>query len=78
MRYLIFAGECYYPSGGARDLMATAIDGVKACETAVDFFQRYDARQGSGAWAHVYDTELGKIVARYGRDADMGTNELEG
>ena len=61
--YLVFSGSVYYASGGARDLSCTtdsldsAIDKAKDC-----IFNGHPDSE----WAHVYDTELEKIVWRQG------------
>ncbi len=66
MRYLLFAGEYYYPSGGAHDLIGVT-DSVESAQiVARDItmmkrrgsswpYQKYD-------WAHVYDTADRKVV----------------
>ena len=69
-RYLLFAGDCYYSSGGANDLQG-AFDSVIECFSAVKLRQLrlYAGRSNltdeacfSGTWYHVYDTWTGKIV----------------
>ena len=49
-RYLLFAGEYYYPSGGWRDFWG-AFDSVD------DARKELDAQIGSYDWYHIVDTE---------------------
>jgi len=50
-RYLVFAGECYYPGGGASDFVDDfdTIKDAMACHCS------------HTDWDHILDTELGQI-----------------
>ena len=56
MAYLLFAGDDYYPAGGAGDL-----EGIFA--TAEDAIAAHDPRKYSysGGWAHILNLETMKI-----------------
>lgn len=55
---LMFAGETYYPNGGAEDLVLTA-DTLDAAIKEFSFVTNdYD-------WANAYDTETKLLVARW-------------
>lgn len=58
MRYMLFGGECYYPSGGAEDLQDTYEDLDVARGDAYVFLNSGYCSK----WAHVYDTEEKRIV----------------
>jgi hypothetical protein len=53
-RYLLFAGDNYYPSGGWHD----SVKGYDDIDSA-----RKAGRETAGEWWHVVDLELGAIVA---------------
>lgn len=55
MRYLLFAGDDYYPLGGARDLVGCYSD-LQDAKGAYD---------GQG-WAHIYDIETCEIIFKFG------------
>jgi hypothetical protein len=54
-RYLVFAGDNYYPSGGAFDFVSALATLEEATAAANAFKMRSD-------WAHVFDMQLGRIV----------------
>ena len=57
-RYLVFAGEDYYPVGGAGDFVSdhdTEEEAIKVADEAC-----------RGEWAHVLDTETGLMMNRSG------------
>jgi hypothetical protein len=56
-RYLVFAGDTYYPAGGFKDFKA----GYATCEGAVGYAAGF-VSAGTCTWAHVYDTEAHTIV----------------
>lgn len=74
MKYLAFSGSKYYPHGGAEDLVDAyssiedAIVSVKAKlfeeynETGWDGEEEYWQYQQKFSWAHIYDTEIKKII----------------
>lgn len=74
-RYILFAGDIYYPRGGARDLVGYR-DSVEECkqlfyavrdsEIGWDLFN--DANYTESHWAHVYDTENNSIVLTLSQD----------
>jgi hypothetical protein len=53
-RYLVFAGDTYYPEGGAREFHA-AFDTVEDARDALVCHQW-------GTWAHVFDLETESII----------------
>ena len=60
--YLLFAGDNYYPQGGARDLVGSyrsVDDAVKAHDPKRN---RYD-----GGWANILDTRTLEIVKCFSR-----------
>ena len=59
MKYLLFAGENYYPSGGASDFIA-AFDSVDAAKAHAEQEHRHD-------WAHIasFDGQTLKEVAEW-------------
>jgi len=74
-RYILFAGDIYYPRGGARDLVGYR-DSIEECkqlfyairgsDIALDFFNDVDYIESH--WAHVFDTESNSIVLTLSRD----------
>ena len=59
-RYLLFAGEDYYPSGGAKDLEGD----FDTIDEAVNALDHEDYRD---CWAHVFDLTTKKIVKHHSR-----------
>lgn len=57
-RFLLFAGENYYPEGGANDLIG-AFSSVGDAQAA---FDEDDVAAPSGSWAHIYDTFESRIT----------------
>lgn len=58
--YLIFAGDVYYPAGGANDYMGHVegfAEAMKLAEQHVEVAKR--------DWAHVFDLETRLIVYTY-------------
>lgn len=53
-RFLLFSGDFYYPSGGMEDFVSDhdTLEEAKAAHVP----------ESSMIWAHIYDTELRKIV----------------
>ena len=48
-RYMLFAGDCYYPSGGMEDFVMSS--------NVLDVLMTYASKNiASGAWYHIYDT----------------------
>lgn len=59
-RYIVFAGDCYYPLGGWKDLLDSFDDKGEAIASA-------DADLNPGyTWAQVVDLHTGKIIHGYG------------
>lgn len=54
-RYLLFRGEEYEPSGGARDL----VKDFSTINEAIDFYSKMDDKE---YWAHIFDIQEFKIV----------------
>ncbi len=53
-RYLLFAGSCYYPSGGWSDFE----NSFDTLEEAVDAAESLNVTKAD--WAHIIDKETGK------------------
>ena len=53
MKYILFAGDAYYPAGGAEDIVG--IYGTK--ETAMAAFLACKSD-----WCHIYEIESGRIT----------------
>ena len=62
MAYLLFAGNDYYPKGGANDLKGSfdTLDSAIAKHNPAEF--RYD-----GGWANVLCTDSLKLVKKFSR-----------
>lgn len=56
-RYLVFAGDIYYPRPGMEDFIDDFEDAVAAIAYAKG---RVDA--STGGWVQVYDSELRKVI----------------
>lgn len=56
-RYLVFTGECYYPSGGWEDFHSD----YDELSTAIQIAQNIDANH-EYSWSHVVDTDSMKII----------------
>ena len=63
-RFMVFAGDVYYPAGGASDLLKVhAYDTVDEASAAIiDDWQSNRVRGHGCYWAHIYDTETDEIV----------------
>ena len=62
--FLLFAGDCYYPEGGAYDFKG-AFDSAELAQAAHDPNQwNYD-----GGWANIFDTETLSIAMTFRRGA---------
>tara|TARA_R110000787_G_scaffold2616_1_gene10228 strand:- start:237 stop:431 length:195 start_codon:yes stop_codon:yes gene_type:complete len=59
-RFLLFAGNVYYPSGGFGDF----IGDFEALEDAKDKLLKWIEAEGNPGylWAHIYDTETMKVM----------------
>lgn len=62
-RYMIFAGEGYYPDGGWNDFVNDADDRNDAWDI-MDFRLEELRKKTSSVWAHIVDTETKTIVER--------------
>lgn len=66
-RYLIFAGETFYPKGGWRDYVGQSNGYAYATACAIHEYDKLGTNKApSGAWAHVVDTETDTIVFKIG------------
>lgn len=57
-RYLLFAGDAYYPSGGWNDFVSASVnlDPLKA--KAVELLELgHSYKRGGANWAHIIDTQ---------------------
>lgn len=57
-RYLLFAGDNYYPGGGWKDF----VDDCDDKKEAELFIKHWSRKSLTGTWAHVVDSHSGKIV----------------
>jgi hypothetical protein len=57
-RYWLFAGDAYYPGGGAEDFVSTHADLGKAEKAGAQEM----AERGSLSWAHIWDAEAEAVV----------------
>lgn len=68
--YLIFSGECYYPSGGANDYIAQKDTLEDAKNTAKELIGKTltysDGINCTAEWSHIMNTKTGLIVAKFG------------
>lgn len=73
-RYLVFAGEDFYPAGGWHDCLG-GFDSVEIARSAIRgeaggpspcIRPGYHKWYGDGRWYHIVDTETGKIVQKEG------------
>ncbi len=58
-RFLVFAGDAYYPSGGWKDFVGSYDSADRALGIAEGI-----ARE-TFKWAHVFDTETQKILQEF-------------
>jgi len=77
MRYLIFAGSCYYSAGGARDFICGYDNEEDAKERASSIIGKTGVLEESEEdlewdeicsieWSHVFDNKSCEIVAKFG------------
>jgi hypothetical protein len=77
LRYWVFAGEHYYPDGGADDLASRHHDLPGALDAALKASQ--DLHPHDSRWSHVYDTVEHRVVARYYEgEVDKFLEDLDG
>lgn len=69
---LIFAGLYYYPRGGAEDLVGMVDEPNYLAWIEVHRILNLED-QGDKQWAHAFDTDKGKIVKVWNRDAAWQT-----
>lgn len=67
-RYLLFAGNDYYPDGGWHDFKGSfhTLDGAEAAYR--DWQARPYDEGGTGEWGHVVDTKTGEVVFKDERE----------
>lgn len=75
MRYLLFGGDAYYPSGGAEDLIGSYISRENAVAAAA-FGESMMTSEPGFDWWHVYDTELYRVVAAGGNYHPRSVEDL--
>ena len=63
-RFLVFAGNNYYPGGGWTDFRKDA-DTIEAARELAEVRGVY----GTSDWVHVVDTQTGEIVWERNRDS---------
>jgi hypothetical protein len=62
-RYLLFAGNYYYPSGGAKDLVGSFSNLDEAIDCANKTMESY--KEDGDCWAHILCIKTLKIVKSY-------------
>lgn len=62
-RFLVFAGDTFYPKGGMNDLILQTDDFESAEEIAMTSETSY-----AFWWWHIYDTELNRILVEKWKD----------
>lgn len=71
-RYLLFKGNCYYPSGGAGDLHKKTYKTLDGARTTAEAWTKKQAESGlSDNWFHIFDTESMTIVYDLGDDDEF-------
>lgn len=61
-RFLLFAGDTYYPSGGWQDFKKSFDTVLEAVKTAAGNTKDTDLKGGTWDWWQVVDLETGKMV----------------
>ena len=61
-RYLLFAGDTYYPGGGWQDYKGRFKSRTEALRAAAGGTRNTDLVTGSWDWWQIVDQETGKIV----------------
>lgn len=62
MRYILFAGETYYPGGGWNDFVADG-DTVEELELITKKMEGADNSSHDWDWWHIVDTQQDEVVA---------------
>lgn len=65
-RYLLFAGDTYYPRGGFRDLRGD-YDTLEEARTAAEAGEPMIAESGFDWW-HIFDTETKQVIDQGGEN----------
>ncbi len=63
--FLIFGGDRFYAAGGGNDFDSLHTDkdsAIERCKNSVDVMDN----TGNDEWSHVFDTEKGEVIFRYG------------
>ena len=61
-RYMVFAGESYYPGGGMIDFKGS----FSSLDEAVQIMSKEAKKSGPHTcWGHIYDNSKNKIVKEY-------------
>ncbi len=63
-RFILFAGDCYYPGGGAADFIG-------------DFHNLIDAQifPLNHNWSHILDTETGEVIELHAENDGLWTTK---
>jgi hypothetical protein len=64
-RFLVFAGDMYYPDGGWNDFRG-AYDTLKEAKARVDEIKHNEETCSGYDWAHIADTATGEILEEEG------------
>ena len=78
MRYILFAGDAYYPNGGVNDIVATSndLEYIKAhAEKPRKMYSWSDDLTAPYDWANILDTETLHTHRRRGAGPDSFTWE---
>ncbi len=70
-RFLLFAGDCYYPDGGALDFRGD----FGNLQNAINYHSTLNIPTISGGWAHVFDFKEKKIVKWYSTNSGEWTDQ---
>jgi len=64
MRYLLFGGSCYYPSGGMNDLITKSNDRSLLVKIVEQLTEEDENGIGEIDWYQIYDQETEKIIIK--------------
>ena len=62
VRFFVFGGDHYYPSGGVEDLIGSADTMEAACKIVEKFRDKKRKEKYHDAWWHIADAETLKMV----------------
>ena len=71
-RYILFAGDYYYPEGGVYDLVGSSDTVIEAKETHEKFLSDI-----GGDWAHILDIKTGECLHHFWRGKWINKNIID-